>query len=278
MPGYQHLSLLLLAAVLQAPFSQAADLEEIVRRGAAVIHSDWAADPDYAYIERDEVRKSQGVSSKTSQVILMEGSDYYLPLAINDEPFSADRQKAELLKLKQELQRRKDESPAERRQRIAKYKKQEDENGELLLDFPDAFNFELKGEGTMDGHASYILAATPRKRQGPLSNAAKVLSGMHGTLWIDKEGFHVIRAKCDVFTTVPIYGILARVLPGTHIEFGMNPVNDSAWLIDELSMNLSVAKLYFFKSVQNTRNTYTDYRPNEEVLRELLAKADALQQ
>jgi hypothetical protein len=77
---------------------------------------------------------------------------------------------------------------------------------------------------------------------------------------------------------VPIYGILARVLPGTHIEFGMNPVNDSTWLIDELSMNLTVAKLYFFKTTQNTHTTYTGYRPNAEVLKELLAKADAAQQ
>jgi hypothetical protein len=275
-PSHQHLTFLLIAAVLvQTPFSQAADLEEIVRRGTVAIHSDWAADPDYAYIERDEVRKSEGVSSKTSQVVMIEGSDYYLPLAINDEPFSADRQKAELAKLKSEYERRKNEGPAERRQRIDKYKNEEDENGALLLDFPDAFLFELKGEGSMDGHAAYILGAAPRKRSGPLSNAAKVLGGMHGTLWIDKESFHVIRAKCDVISPVPIYGILARVLPGTHIEFGMTPVNDSTWFIDELSMNLTVAKLYFFKSTRNTRTTYTGYRPNAEALKELLAKADA---
>ena len=99
---------------------------------------------------------------------------------------------------------------------------------------------------------------------------------MHGTLWIDKEGFHVIRAKCDVGKPIPLYGILARVLPGTHIEFSMAPVNDSTWLVTELAMDLTVAKLYWFKSKQVTRTVWSDYRPNDQVLRELLAKADAV--
>ena len=48
---------------------------------------------------------------------------------------------------------------------------------------------------------------------------------------------------------VPIYGVLARVLPDTHIEFGMAPVTNSIWLISQLSMELRVAKL-FFKSME----------------------------
>lgn len=273
MPPYRYLTLLLCAAAFQGIYCRAADLDEIVRRGAATLKSDWAADPDYAYVERDEVRKTDKVTSKTSQVVYIEGSDYYLPLAIDDQPLSPERAKAELEKLKNEVRRRKAESPDARRERIAKYKKERDENEALVLDFPSAFTFELVREETMNGYPAYVLSGTPKKKTGPLTLAAKVLSGMRGTVWVDKENFHAVRVECDVIKPVPIYGILAKVLPGTHIEFGMAPVTDSIWLIGELSMKLMVSKLFLFKSTQDTRSTYTDYRLNAQVLDELLAKA-----
>jgi hypothetical protein len=258
-------------ASARMPVCRAADVEEIVRRASATLQSDWAADPDYAYMEKDETQKNDKVTSKTSQVVYIEGSDYYLPLAINEQPLSSDRQKAELEKLKNEVARRKSESPEARRQRIEKYKKQRDENEALVLDFPNAFIFELLREETINGYSAYVLSGAPKKRTGPGTIAAKVLSGMRGMVWIDKEDFHAIRAECDVINPVPIYGVLARVLPGTHIEFGMAPLTNSTWLISELSMKLMISKL-IFKSKEVTRSTYSDYRLNDIVLAELLSK------
>ncbi len=253
------------------PRSQAADLQEIVRRGTAAIRSDWAADPDYAFVEKDETQKNGEWTSKTFQVLMIEGSDYNMPLAVNDVPLTPEQKKSELEKLKQEVQHRKSESPSARSERIEKFKKQSDENGALLLEFPNTFTFELKGEGTADGHAAYILAATPHKRSSAATTRAeKVLSGMEGTVWVDKETFHVIRAECNVLAPVPIYGILARVMPGTHITLSMSPVTDSTWLITSLAMDLSVSKLMLMRSKQVTRSTYSGYRLNALVLADLL--------
>jgi hypothetical protein len=247
-------------------------VQEIVRRAGAVLRSDWAADPDYAYIERDEVRKKDQTTSKTSQVVYIAGSDYHLPLAIDDHALPPDREKAEIEKLKNEVQRRRTESPEARRERIRKYEKERDENEALVLDFPNAFTFELVREETMHGYPAYVLSGMPKKRTGPLTLAAKVLSGMQGTVWLDKEDLHAVRVACDVVTPVPIYGILARVLPGTHIEFAMAPVTNSIWLIGELSMDLRVSKLVF-KSAEMTHSTYSNYRLNDLVVAELLSKA-----
>ncbi len=145
-----------------------------------------------------------------------------------------------------------------------------------MLDFPNAFTFELLREETINGHPAYVLSATPKKRTGSssgLGNAAKVLSGMRGTLWIDKENFHAIRAECDVISPVPIYGILAKVLPGTHVEFEMTPVTDSTWLIGEFSMTLTLSKVGLFRSKEVTGSTFSRYRPNGPVVEELLSKA-----
>jgi hypothetical protein len=276
MPVNQHIAAWIFLAFCYAgvwtPLCRATDLEEIVRRGTARLQSDWASDPDYAYVERDEVRKNDKVTSKTSQVVYIAGSDYHLPLAINDQQLGHDREKAELEKLKNEVRHRNAESPEARRQRIEKFTKRRDEDDALVLDFPNAFTFELVREETMNGYPAYVLSGTPKKRTGTVSLAAKVLSGMRGTVWIDKVNFHAIRAECDVMTPVPIYGILARVLPGTHLEFGMAPVTNSTSLISELSLELKVSKL-FFKSMEVTRSIYSDYRLNDVVVTELLSRS-----
>jgi hypothetical protein len=270
--GSRWLGIVLCCATFVTVPCRAADVEEIIRRGSATLKSDWAADPDYAYVERDQLQKHEKVTSTTSEVVYIEGSDYHLPLASNDQPLAPDREKAELQKMKSEIERRNGESSAARRQRIEKYNKQRSENEELVLDFPNAFTFELLREETMNGHPAYVLSATPKKRTGS-SNAAKVLAGMRGTLWIDKENFHAIRAECDVITPVPIYGILAKVLPGTHVEFEMTPVTDSTWLIGEFSMTLTVSKVGLFKSKEVTGSTFSHYLPNTAEVEELRSKA-----
>lgn len=203
---------------------------------------------------------------------MIDGSDYRLPLAINDQPLSADRQKDELIKFKNEVERRKNESPSARRARISAWKKQRDENGELLLDFPTVLTFRLLGDETENGHLAYVLVATPMPGVVPTSRATKVLAGVQGKVWVEKDTLHPMLVECTVTRPVPIYGALASVLPGTHIEIKMTPVTDTTWLIDEVSIKLNVSKLHLFKSSELTRSTYTQYRPNSSVVEELLTK------
>jgi hypothetical protein len=48
--------LIICSACFHGGLCHGADLQEILRRGTITIKSDWAADADYAYIERDEVQ------------------------------------------------------------------------------------------------------------------------------------------------------------------------------------------------------------------------------
>ena len=264
---------------LQTLPCRAADLQEIVRRAAATLQSDWAADETYAYVERKEVQKDGKPASETSRVIFIAGSDYYLPLAIDDVPLSPEREASELEKLKQEVQRRDGESPEARRKRIEIFRKQRDENTTLVRELPNAFRFELLREETVNGHQAFVLSGTPIHRsEGNMSKVAKVLSGMRGTVWVEKETFHAIRVECEVVTPVPIYGSLARVLPGTRIELRLAPVSGSIWRIGQFSMALMISKFFLFKSTEAACSTYSDYRLNALVLDELLSKARAKSQ
>jgi hypothetical protein len=257
-----------------AGISRAADLAEIVKRATTALNSDWAADAKYACIEKDEVQKGEKLTSKTFEIVMLDGSDYRFPLAIDDQPLSPDRQKAELNKLKNEVERRQREMPAVRRRRINEWKNKRDENGELLLDFPTSFTFELLREDSIDGHPAYVLSAKPKEGLVPTTRAEKVLAGMTGTAWIDRETFHPIHVECAVETPVPVYGFLATVLPGTQIEINMTPVTKSIWLINKVEMKLNVSKLRMFHSSEVTRSIYSEQRPNSQVVDELLVRAN----
>jgi hypothetical protein len=252
----------------------ATDPAAIVQGATVALNSDWAADPLYACTERDEVQKAEKLTSKTFEVVMIDGSDYHFPLSTDDQPLPPDREKAELIKLKNEIQHRRAESTSARRSRIEAWKKERDENGELLLDFPSALTFQLLGEEMKNGHPAYVFSATPKPGVVPTTRAARVLAGIQGKAWVEKETLHPIRVECTVVTPVPVFGALASVLPGTQIDIGMTQVTDSTWLIHEVSIRLNVSKLHLFKSTAVTRSTYTQFRPNSAALEELLSRAN----
>src|SRR5258708_28770296 len=172
--------------------SRAAGLSEIVQGATAALNADWASDPLYACVERDEVQKGDKLTSKTFEVVMIDGSDYHIPLAVDDQPLPPDRQKSELIKLKKEVERRKNESPSARSARINAWKKKRDENGELLLDFPTSLTFQLLGEETRSGHSAYVPASNPKPGIVPATHAAKVLSGIQGKAWVENTSMQPI--------------------------------------------------------------------------------------
>ncbi|HVW07431.1 MAG TPA: hypothetical protein VHC90_02560 [Bryobacteraceae bacterium] len=89
MPGYQHLACLcLLTTGLSgaSAIAQDSDVGEIVTRSMSLLHSAWERVPDYAFVQRDEEIGSAGSTSRTQQVVMIDGSDYYMPIAVNDIP------------------------------------------------------------------------------------------------------------------------------------------------------------------------------------------------
>lgn len=261
-------------AGLAAGPCRALDAKDIVERATEALKADWAADPLYANMERDETRKGDKSTSKTFVVVMIDGSDYHFPVAFNDEPLTPSRRETELARLREEVRRRRHESPEACQSRVEVWQKERDENGELLLDFPGVLDLALLGEEMKDGHSAYVFAATPKPGIAPATRSEKVLAGVEGKAWVDKETLHPFRIECTVVQSVPVFGPLARVLPGTEIGIGMTRVTDSTWLIDRVSISLNLVKLQLFKSTTKTISTYTRYRPNSIVLSELLEEAD----
>jgi hypothetical protein len=236
------------------------------------MQSDWAAAPGFAFVQRD-LTKSNGITGhKTNQVFMISGSDYYMPIAIDDNPLPADQQKLALQGLKKEVGRRSHETPEQARQRSEQYRKMREQNGALLREFTRGFDFTLAGEEMMNGHACYVLDAKPQAGYRPPDRAAKILTGMKGRMWIDKGSFHWVKVEAEVVKPVSIFGLFARALPGTKIHLEMTPVTDSVWLMSRFAVDVHLSVLGH-KSTKVNESTFSDYWPAAAALAEALATA-----
>ena len=246
------------------------NVPDIVQRGAAAMHSDWLAFPGFSFAERDEEISKGATTVRTYRVFMIEGTDYYMQIAFNDKPWTKDQLVQEHDKLLQELDRRRHESNKERKKRFDRYWKERNQVGILLEQYVKAIDFRLSGEEIINGHSACVLDGKSRPGYRPPNREARVLAGLRGRLWVDEHDFHWLKAEGEVLKPVSILGIVARVLPGTHMELQMVPVKPSVWLWSRFTV--AVKSSIFWRTTERaTVTTWSAYQPTAEALADELA-------
>lgn len=142
---------------------------------------------------------------------------------------------------------REHESASDRRQRIQRYEAGRRQDHELMLQMIDAFNFQLIGSQRVNGHDCWALRATPRPGYQPPDRDTKVLTGMRGTLWIDKRDFQWVKVEAQVFRPVSFILSLASVTPGTSFELEQAPVTPQLWLPYHFRQTVKATILWFHR-------------------------------
>ena len=235
---------------------------EIVRLSVHRIEADWQRAPEYAFVERDVERKRHGATTvKSYEVLMIDGSQYNRLIAVDNRPLSPGEQAEEENKLRAEVVKRRHESDRERQKRIAKYLKERDQNHAMLKEMVDAFNFRLSGEANVDGHDCWVMDAAPKPGYQPKNRDTKVLAGMKGRLWIDKSQYEWVRVEAEVVHSVSLYGILARVGPGTRFFLEQAPVAGNLWLPKHFSVTVNASALGFINENSTDDETYSHYEP-----------------
>jgi hypothetical protein len=251
----------LFISVAHAVESNAIDVPEIIRRSVAATETNFREAQKYTFIEHDIVSKKDGPkSSKTYQVLFIDGSPFDKTTAIDDKPLSAGEQKAEDQEIQEEVYKREHESVQERSRRIAKYQKGQAQNQALMRDMAEAFRFRLVKEEKLDGRDVYEFEATPKPGYVPRSRETRVLLGMRGTLWVDKETCQWVKVEAQVVKSVSFYGFLAKVGPGTRFELEQEPAAGNIWLPKHFSVLVSASALGFLNENSTDDETYWNYR------------------
>lgn len=236
------------------------NVPDIIQRATVAMQSDWKAFPGFAFVERDEETSKHVTKVTTHRVFMIEGTDYYMPIAVDDKPYTAQQLAQEHQKLVQEIDRRKHETDKERKHRSERYWRERNQTGVLLEQYVKAFDFRLVGEEFFNGHSACVLDAKPRSDYRPPNREAKILTGMQGRLWIDSHDFHWLKAEADVLKPVSILGIAVRVLPGTHMELQMAPVSPSLWLVSCFTVTVK-ASVLGMSTAQADATSWSGYQP-----------------
>jgi hypothetical protein len=257
------LALAVFPAILLA---QPPDAREIVRRSVAAQTADWNAAPNYSFVERDTVAKHGAATSKTYEVLMIEGSQYNKLIAAGGRPLLHGEQADEDRKLQQEIQRRKRESPSARARRVAKYERERQQDHAMMLEMGEGFSFKLAGSEKVDGHDTWVLDATPKPGYQPKTRDTKVLTGMKGKLWVDKEQYHWVKVEAEVFKPVSFYGFLAKVGPGTRFVLENEPVDGGVWLPKHFAVKVNSTTFGFINHDSDNDETYRDYQSNAKAL------------
>lgn len=237
------------------------NVDEVIKRSSAAMEKDWQAAPNFSYVERDIQSKRGGAKVvKSYQVSMIEGSTYNKLIAINDRPLSKEQERQEEQKLQAEIEKRKHESANERAKRVAKYQKERRQDHAMIAEMTKAFVFTPVGSEDVNGHEAWVFDATPKPGYQPKIRDAKVLTGMRGRLWVDKQHYQWVKVEGEVVHAVS-YGIFAKVSPGTRFELEQEPVTADLWLPKHFSMNVNARALGIINENSTDDETYKDYTP-----------------
>lgn len=216
---------------------------------------DWRAGMHFGYSQTDVTLSDGTKVVEGSEVVPLEGTPYERLITKNGKPLSAEDQRKEDAKYEKTLKQRQNESPAERAARIKKY---EDERS-FLKDLPNAYEFKLLGEDTVDGRPAWILGLTPLPDFVPTTPHGSMLKHITGKLWIDKQTTQWAKAEAHVIDTISIGWILARIGPGAEITLAMTPVTDSIWMPKQICINGSAKVLMVHNKNLNEQLTFGGY-------------------
>jgi hypothetical protein len=252
----QLIGVLLLVQACGAADVGEANVQDIIQKSVEANQRDFEAEPHYTNKETDRT----GTSTKTYQVMMIDGSTYNRLIAVNGLSLSSQQNQDEERKLKAVQAQRRSESPGDRQKRIAKYQQDRRRDNEMMQQLTVAFTFKLIGERKVSGFEVYTLRATPKPGYQPPNMASQVLPGMTGELWIDEKSYNWVKVTAKVIRPVSIQGFLAEVEPGTHFELEKRPVGGGIWMPTHFAM-YSVAKVLFFFGHNTQENeTFWDYQ------------------
>jgi hypothetical protein len=221
---------------------------------------------DYTYIERVDRRQldSRGSVKKsetwTSEILEIYGEPLARMTGKDGEPLSATAAKKEDDKIQKIIDKRKNESEAERRKRLEKEEEARAEDRKFVLEIADAFNFRLVGSESIEGRDAWVLEGDPRPDYQAKDRNARILSKFRGRVWIDKTDAQWVKLDVTAIDTVAIGFVLARIHKGTHLVIEMTRVNDEVWLPKHVQLHFD-ARVALFKSYDDdVEQNYRDYK------------------
>lgn len=255
-------------AIQAPPLAPAAppSAAEIVRHAMEHDVSNWEKETNYTFVQRIGQRElnSDGsvksTKSETEEIIFLYGQPYAHLVKRNDQPLSDSEARKVEKKLNDTMEKRRQESAADRQKRLADFEKRHREEHSFLLEVPEAYDFRILREETLNGRPAYVVIGEPRQSFRPKVNAARVLPKLRPKLWIGKDDYQWLKLEAEVIDTITWGGFLLRLHSGSHIELEQTLVNNEAWLPQHAHISFD-ARVALVKAIRlEVEAQFSDYK------------------
>ncbi|MCC6539424.1 MAG: hypothetical protein IT162_17870 [Bryobacterales bacterium] len=250
------------------PWPSATELRELVRKSLGGLKNGEQTRDRFLFQARNERSeldaegKPIATQSYTWERIELDGFTFGRTLTRNGKPLTVEERKAEDAAIQSRLAELK--SPVKKADAAAATdsRRRRGVDEEWFLEFPDALEFKLLGEVTLDSRAVLHLDAQPRAGYRARHMRARVFEKMKGQLWLDKATSELVQADAEMFDTVSVgFGILGRIDKGTRFQLHRRIMADGSWLIDRQKIRFG-ARIMLVKNLRSEAFTeWTDFRP-----------------
>ncbi len=221
---------------------------------------------DYIYLqteterELDSNNKVTNTTSKQHEVRYIYGAQYKKLTQKNGAPLLEKEQLSENQKLDKFASKQAKLSEAERTKIFKDQEDKRQKNRDFVKEVPNAFNFSIVGEETLDGKPAWVIQADPKVGFKPNSFQARMLPNLRGKFWIDKQGMQIMRLEAEVLDTISIGLFLARLSKGTRFSVELGLINNELWVPTKLRMDLD-ARLALLKHLHGSNEIiFSGYR------------------
>jgi hypothetical protein len=249
----------LLLAFAAAP-APAPDPVEIIRKSVNLDQDNWKKARDYAYIERRQQVDGHGKgSSKTYEVTYLYGKQFRRLIAKDDKPLSSGDAAKEQRRYDKAVAKQAAESPEKRAREDADAEKEREKEREFAREIPDAYDFHVLGEDSIDGHRAWIISATPKPGYVPHDSQAKALNKVRAKVWIDQATYEWVKVDAEVIRPFKWGLFLLALNPGTVLHFTQTRVNNEIWLPKQIAVDVD-ARVLFKKVTGSFDDTFSNYR------------------
>lgn len=250
-------------------------MQELLRVVADKDDENNKKERDYTYIERDVDRQLDGKGEtkstevKTYEVLDIYGEQVQRLIEKDDKPLSEKDAAKEEEKIQKIIDKRKNESEADRKKREEKREKDREEGRKFVHEVSDAYNFKLVGTEPIGGREAWIIDAEPRPGYVPHIKEGKYLSKFRGRVWIDKTDLQLSKMDVECLDTISWGLFLARIHKGTRFMLEQTRVNDEVWLPLHLTAKVDVRLALvknFNVALEQTFRDYKKFRTSAKIV------------
>ena len=253
-------------ATVPAPTLSEDQIGELIRQTAEKDMENDKRQRDYTYIQREEQHRLDGKGQvkstevKTSEIMELYGEQVERRIAKDDKPLSDKDAKKEEERIQKLIDKRKNESPEDRKKREEKEEKDRKQGRQFVREVADAYNFRFAGIEALAGRDTYVIDGEPRPGYEPHLKEARILPKFRFRAWIDKDELQWKKLDIRCIDTVSFGLFLARIHKGSRIVIEQTRINDEVWLPQHVDVKIDV-RLALLKNFNVEDDiTYRDYK------------------